>query len=308
MLCAGGYDLSGTVFSVNHSERVNGGAAELTFSMPKSMSNKVENGDEVIFSQGGEKLFCGYVFAVEETERLTKVTALDSLRYLSSVMPMQRGEETAGIFTSRAIMTAGGRAMAGVIEDNGVLLEGKRFDDTSLIKAIYRSISESEEAGGERLILRDEGGKICLRRESSLILPLVLGEESLATGYSRRHEIAESAINYVKITAENKAAGMKIAAIARNDSAIAKWGLISKTLRGRGEPEKLLERAGNILAGSCRETERITVSARGQASVRAGCLLTLALPDEKSFLARVLTCCHMIKGENHIMRLELERI
>lgn len=308
MLCAGGYDLSEVVFSVNCGERVNGGAAELTFWMPKSMSGRVENGDETVFSQGGTELFYGYVFAVEETERLIKVTALDSLRYLSAVMPLQREAETAAALTARAIMTAGGRTVAGVIEDNGVLLLKKRFDNMSLIKAIYHSISESEQTGGERLILRDEGGKICLRRESSLILPLVLGEESLATGYSRRLEIADDAVNYVKITAENKAAGMRIAAIARNDAAIERWGLISKTIKGNGEPDRLLEQAGNILTQGCRQTERITVSAKGAPQVRAGCLLTLALPEQESFLARVTASHHMIRGESHTMRLELERI
>lgn len=308
MLCAGGYDLSGVVFSVSCSERVNNAAAQLVFYMPKNMGKKLQNGDEVVFSQGGAKLFCGYVFATEQTEKQVKITALDSLRYLSVMMPLQREEETAGAFVSRAVMTAGGRAAAGIVEDTGVILEKKRFDNVSLLKAIYLSISESERVSGDRLVLRDEGGQICLRKENSLILPLVIGEDSLATGYCHSRSIGDDAVNYVKVTAENKAVGMKIAAIARNDEAIAKWGLISKTVRGEGEPEKLLETARNILTKGCCETERITVSAKGDARVRAGCCLTLELPGENPFLTRVTGSVHNIVGESHIMRLELEKI
>lgn len=308
MLCAGGYDFSGAAFAVTCSERVNGAAAELVFWLPADMSGRVQNGDEVVFSQDKTVLFHGYVFAVEQTERLVRVTALDSLRYLAAVMPLQREAETAAVFAKRAVMIAGGRTAAGTMEDNGIVLSKKRFDDTTLLRSIYRSLSESERAGGERLILRDEDGKICLKRESSLILPLVLGEDSIATGYCRSRSIAENVVNYVKAIAENKADGMRTAAIARNDDAISRWGLLSKTVACEGEPNKLLTTAGNILAENCRETERITISAKGDARVRAGCCLTVALPGEKSFLSRVTSSNHNIKGTIHTMRLELERI
>lgn len=308
MLLAGGYDFSGAAFSVSVSERANGGAAELCFSLPKSMSDKVDNGDEVSFSLDGKTLFHGYVFAVEQRARMTRVTVLDSLRYLAAVMPIERGNETAAAFAERAVKAIGGRVICGAFEDNGILLERKRFGSVTLLKAIYSSIEESVTAGGERLILRDEGGKIALRRESSLALPLIIGEESLATDFSISRSIGENAVNYAKVTAENKKAGMKIAVIARNDESIAKWGMLTRVVSGKGDTEKLLAQAGNILSESCRESEEITVSAKGDASVRAGCSVTLRLPEKSDFSARVQSCVHSLEGKRHIMRLRLERL
>lgn len=239
---------------------------------------------------------------------MTRVTALDSLRYLAAVMPIGRENETAAAFAARAVKAIGGRAICGVFEDNGILLEQKRFGSVTLLKAIYSSIEESVTVGGERLILRDEGGKIALKRESSLALPLIIGVESLATDFAISRSIGENAVNYAKVTAENKKAGMKIAAIARNDELISKWGMLARSVCGKGDAEKLLAQAGNILAENCRESEEITVSAKGDASVRAGCLVTLRLPEKSDFSARVQSCVHSFEGSRHIMRLRLERL
>lgn len=110
------------------------------------------------------------------------------------------------------------------------------------------------------------------------------------------------------MTAENKSAGMRISAIAQNNELTAKWGKLSRTVSGRGEAQALLAAAGDILGECCRESERITVSAKGDARVRAGCLITLKLPNETAFWARVLTARHDIKTMTHTMRLELERL
>lgn len=198
--------------------------------------------------------------------------------------------------------------MTGRIEDNGVFLSEKRYKSSSLLRVIYDSISESVNAGGERLILRDENGRAALRRESSLRLSTVIAEESLSNGFLRSRSIGDDAVNYARVTAENKSAGMRIAAIARNDELIAKWGMLSKTVSGEGEPQALLAAAGNILRESCRESERITVLTKGDARVRAGCLITVKLPEQAAFWARVLTVRHNINAAAHSMRLELERL
>lgn len=307
MLLAGGYDLSDAAFAVSFFERANGGAGELVFAVPNGIRYRAENGDEVSFSIGGETLFHGYVFSIEQYAAQSRITALDSLRYLSAVMPIERKNETAAAFAARAISAAGGRVSLGAVEDNAAVLSEKRCNK-ALLRAIYDSINESVKAGGERLILRDENGKTALRRESSLALSTVLGEESIADGFSRTRSIGEGVVNYAKVTAENKSAGMRISAIAQNNELTAKWGKLSRTVSGRGEAQALLAAAGDILGECCRESERITVSAKGDARVRAGCLITLKLPNETAFWARVLTARHDIKTMTHTMRLELERL
>lgn len=308
VLTVNGYDLSQAVFYACCSERANGGAAVLKFMLPASMGEKVENGAEAALEGENAPLFCGYVFSVERTKNAVTATALDSMRYLTARLPIQRENETAAAFAARAVNAAGGRLAVGKTEDNGVLLGRRRFDGESLLNAVYRSISESEAAGGERLFLRDEAGKICLLRESSLFLPLVIAEDSLATEYCYCKRIGDEAANYIKAVCKDSKSGMTAAATARSDDAVEKWGLLQRVVYGGENPAQLLGAAGSALNRYCRESEKISVAARGDFSVRAGNNLTLQLPGMSGFAARVCSSVHEMRGKSHIMRLELERI
>lgn len=309
MIFVNGTDISGAVLSVDFCETLNSGSSTLKFVIPTALSNDLRNGAEVRFSYKGENVFCGWIFSCERSADNAVFACRDSLRYLELRIPILRGNETIGGFLKRLIAAVGGRAACGEIEDIAFLTQAKRFDNESVIEVILRSLDEVRRMTGERLFIKDENKSICLRCEKKADGNLVLKTEGLITEYTHRVSIGDEAANYVEVISNNAKEGVTQCAIAKNDSMIAKWGMLCLYRKENGKnAAQLLNIAKSQLNERCRETEKLDVTAVGNIAVRTGVRLFIQLFAGEAFEARVISVRHSFCFGEHNMRVSLERV
>ena len=57
-----GSEISGAVIKADVTEKLNGGAAILNFSVLKSVGESFSNGADIVFAVDGKTVFCGKIF------------------------------------------------------------------------------------------------------------------------------------------------------------------------------------------------------------------------------------------------------
>ena len=287
------WEISDMCQDISWKDELNNGASALEFSYLYDGELMIQNGDVVRLTNTSDTdgIFFGTVFKVSMSEdRKVQVKAYDQLRYgkAKDIIPLKGGQDD--ISTVTQSMCKYLNLVPGTMPavSYKVPSDKVKYQDTWL-DVIYGLIGDTlvntkteAKPEGEWYRLADVYGKVQLDSLADLQLPLVLGVDSLAYGYSWEKSIDDEFYNIVKISWMDENSGRAQTTQAFDQESVNRYGnlLYYKHESDKSaDVAKLQEKAKLLLKLYNHETETIKLSCLGDHSVRAGCSIFGSVED-----------------------------
>lgn len=281
-----------------------GSPATLKFSIVDDTD--FSEGNAVRFSVNGTDMFFGFVFTLSrDKNNIISITAYDQLRYFKNKDTyVYEGKKASEVL---AMVAEDFNCQLGDVEDTGYVISSRIEENTTLFDIVSNALDLTVENTSQLFVLYDDFGKICLKNISSLVLDLLINEDS-AENFSYSSSIDSQSYNKIKLTYDNSDTGTRDVYIAMDSNNINSWGILQyfDTLV---EGENGSAKANALLELYNKKTKGLSISnALGDTRVRAGCLIVVLLSFGNVKIENLMlveTVSHYFKEGQHLMNLTL---
>jgi len=301
-------DITDIALDIQYVSPWNDGASTLTFSYPAKLRELFANGSTVTLHYKGSGVFYGWLFTSRQDKELIKCTCYDQLRYLKAKDTLMRPIEPLDAFVNRALAALGDRIRVGNIDKTEAPLGKFFFNNRTYLDMLYQSIEENLTLNGYYYTLRDNFGALELVDTFDLRLPLLVGDESLATNFDYSRSIDDDTYNYIKVARDDKEKGVRDVYVASDSVTMGKWGklMLYEKVDAKLNDSQLLDRANRLLALKNRETETLSLECMGDVRVKGGSGIEVRIAAANlNMWAVVESVSHTFKRSEHTMKLNL---
>lgn len=225
--------------------------------------------------------FYGYVTKISQSEKNeVKITAYDQTWYLKKnkdtyVFTGKRADQILKqIADDFKLKTASlpntGYAIPSMVEDGQTL-----FD--IVLKALDYTLINTK----KMYVLWDDFGKLTLSNVEEQKLDLLIGDESLATGYTYEEDIDSEAYNKIKLVKDNKTTGKRDVYIYQDSKNMALWGTLQdyQKVDENMNAAQIKEKGSQMLELYNRPKKTFEVKALLNLDVRAGQAVYIRIAD-----------------------------
>lgn len=287
------WEISELCLEISWKDELNNGASVLEFAYLYESELMIQNGDVVRLTNTSETdgIFFGVVFKVSMGEdRKVKVKAYDQLRYgkAKDIITLKGGQDDICTVTQNMCKFLNLKSGTMPAVAYKVPSDKVKYQDT-WIDVIYGLISDTllntktaEKPQGDWYRLADVYGEVKLDSLWDLQLPLVLGDSSLAYGYSWEKSIDDNFYNIVKLSWMDEGRGKAQTTQASAQESVNRYGNLQyyeHVSDKSTDSAKLQEKAKKLLQLYNHEKETIKLSCLGDHSVRAGCSIYGSVAD-----------------------------
>ena len=225
--------------------------------------------------------FYGYVTKISQSEKNeVKITAYDQTWYLKKnkdtyVFKGKRADQILKqIADDFKLKTASlpntGYAIPSMVEDGQTL-----FD--IVLKALDYTLINTK----KMYVLWDDFGKLTLSNVEDQKLDLLIGDESLATGYTYEEDIDSEAYNKIKLVKDNKTTGKRDVYIYQDSKNMTLWGTLQdyQKVDENMNAAQIKEKGSQMLELYNRPKKSFEVKALLNLDVRAGQAVYIQIAD-----------------------------
>ena len=243
--------------------------------------------DEVTWVEGGivtyleeeRGLFYGYVFQISRSHAETvEILAYDQLRYLKNKEIYQRS----GVRADEVLTTIAQNfeLEIGTLPNTGYVIPHMEEVNATLFDIVLKAMELTLVHSGRMFYLWDNFGALSIGEVVRPQSMLVIGEDSLATGFEYQTSIDSETYNKIKLVRDNKETGERDVYISQDSKTMAHWGILQhhETVAEEMNEAQIKERSNQMLELHNRPTRTLSLSAIGAVGVRAGEVIYVALP------------------------------
>ena len=222
------YDISEMCKEISWTEALNEGASCMDISYI-SDGLILQNGDAIRLTDNDQTdgIFFGAAYKVSGdsgdggTGQIVTIKAYDQLRRAKNkdIIVLENGTLKNLVENMCTFQTM----TPGTVEDPGFIIPTIADYEKSWLDHIVQAVSDTLIGTQEHYCLRDEYGKVCLWNMRNLQLPLVLGDNSLCTGYSWEKSIDDDYYNQIKVVWKNEDTGQIDVGAAHDQEAVNRY-------------------------------------------------------------------------------------
>lgn len=242
-----------------------------------------DEGDIISVTTANGNLFYGFAVKLSETDkkRIT-VTAYDQVWYL------KKNKETFVFVNKRAdqILTQIAEDFGlqlGALENTSYVIPSMIEDNQTLLDIVLKALDYTLINTAKMFYLWDDFGKLTLSDVEKSRLEVVIGDNSLATGYTYEREIDSETSNKIKLAKDNKETGKRDIYIFQDGETMKQWGTLQYYEKVDAEMTEgqIKERGEKLLAWYNLPRKSFSLSALADTRVRAGTAVYVTVADVK---------------------------
>ena len=274
------HDITTLVKSASWKTKRTGSPAQLDLTLVSDPAVEITEGGIVTLTENGTGLFYGYVFKHGRNEKgEATVTAYDQLRYLKNKDTYVFTGQTADAITTQICADFG--IKVGALEATGYAIPSMVEDGQTLFDIILKALDLTLINTGRMFYLWDDFGSLRISDVTQSVLGLVVGDESLATGYSYQSDIDSDTANKIKLVRDNKETGKRDVWIVEDSSTQQRWGILQHYDKVAEEMNsaQVETMADSLLELKNRPKKSLSINGLSDLSIRAGRSIFVEIAD-----------------------------